>query len=123
MTDWKFPQVKCYKARKTYTCSMCDSLIHPREKYCRVVDVDRGTFVIDRYCMPCDTALLEYILEHELKEDDFLPDVLELHQFLIEKVTDEDEENKEAHQLLFQCLARLNKKLGWEEARNGFDSR
>lgn len=115
MTDWNFPQVKCHKARKTYTCSMCDSLIHPREKYCRVVDVDRGTFAIDRYCTPCDTALSEYILEHELKEDDFLPDASELHQFLWEKFMDKDEEHKEAHQLLFQCLTRLNKKLGWDD--------
>lgn len=115
MTDWIFPQVRRHKARKTYTCSMCGSPVRLKETYCRIVDVDRGTFVIDRYCTPCDTALSEYVLEHELKEDDFLPDASELHQFLTDKIADEDEEYKEAHQLLGQCLTRLSKKLGWDK--------
>lgn len=112
VTEWNFPQTRRHKARKTYTCSMCGFLIHPKEKYCRIVDVDMGEFVIDRYCIPCDTALSYYIESHELTKDDFLPDASELHSFLDEGIAGRDEEDRK---LLFECFTRLNKKLGWDK--------
>lgn len=123
MTDWKFPQLDCPKARKTYTCDLCDFTIHPGETYVRIVDIDMGKFVTARYCEPCGNGLYYYDYKQELDEGDFLPDASELHQFLSEMFLSRDAKFEESRELLLECMTRLHKKLGWEEARNGFDSR
>lgn len=71
MTDWKFPQLDCPKARKTYTCDLCDFTIHPGETYVRIVDIDMGKFVTARYCKPCGNGLYYYDYKQDLREDDF----------------------------------------------------
>ena len=112
MTDWKFPQVGHHRARKQYVCCMCSSLILPEDAYCRVVDIDRGKYAVDRYCAPCDLALENYILDNQITEDDFLPDASELHSYLSENLAGKD---KIYQDLLSKCLARLNRKLGWDK--------
>lgn len=112
MTEWKFPQVGYHRAHKQYVCCMCDSPINPGDSYCRVVDIDRGKYVVDRYCAPCNLALENYITDHEITEDDFLPDVSELHSYLNENLASKD---KDHQRLLSECLARLNRKLGWDD--------
>lgn len=115
MTDWKFPQVGYHRARKQYVCCMCDFNIESGERYCRIVDIDRGKYVVDRYCDYCDVGLFLYIQYNDIREDDFLPDASELHQFLEELLSDEDESFDELRSNAVKCFARLNKKLGWDE--------
>lgn len=116
MTDWNFPQVNNHKARKPYTCDMCGFTIKPGENYFRYVDVDRGKFVTERYCDYCDIGLFLYLDYFDVREeDDFLPDASELHQFLEDLLSDEDENIDEVRSSAVKCLARLSKKLGWDK--------
>lgn len=112
MTDWKFPQIGYHRARKQYVCCMCGFNIEPGDGYCRVVDIDRGKYVVDRYCAPCSLALDDYILDNQITENDFLPDASELHDYLSDNLASKD---KGHQRLLSECLTRLNKKLGWDD--------
>lgn len=115
MTDWKFPQLDCPKARKTYTCDLCDFTIHPGETYVRIVDIDMRKFVTFRYCKPCGNGLYYYDYKQDLREDDFLPDASELHSFLSDMFLSRDEKFQESRESLLECMTRLNKKLGWDK--------
>lgn len=114
MTEWKFPQTERHKARKSYKCDMCGFTIHPGENYLRCVNVDIGAFVTARYCDYCDVGLFLYIQYNDIREDDFLPDASALHQFLEDLLSDEDEDIEEVRSSAVKCLARLSKKLGWD---------
>lgn len=115
MTNWSFPQENRHKARKSYECDMCGFIIHPGEYYRRLVDVDRGAFVTTRYCDYCDVGLFLWMDYVNFQPGDLLPNASDLQETLEDFLSDDVENFQEVRSSVVECLARLNKKLGWDK--------